>query len=854
MLGISSGLMYGGALQQDTAFRSTWDTRTPSYIDDDPELAVESSAVDTIILPLTGTTGHDFTIWWGDPANSSTQVLADRDVSANPVSFTYDDAGVYEIAIEGVIGHKWQFGSGANDRKKITNVSNWGTFTTGAETYGFHKCSNMICTATDSLTIGGTTMAYWFSGTAIVTINTSSWELGNVVSFESTFAYCSSLVTIDTSRWDTSSWNQIRNAFNGCTNLSVIDVSGWDMRGVRDCEYLFAYNTSLTGNALDVSGWRFQEHGAFPAEDPQTNSIHVRYMFFGCTGLTELDVSNWTTSGIDTFSGIFLNCSNIAVLNTSTWNTRSAIKINSLFHNCLNLEVAQVASSGSYIWNTSSVTDMSNMFNNCPKITTIPVAGWDISNVTSCGRFALNCSEITSFPADDWEFDEMLTPYEMLRGCVKLETIDTTDWQLPKATNCHEMFRDCESLQTLVCTNWGMGDATNINSLFQNCELVEVLNVANWDVTNVTTMTSLFADCTALTTAGIAGVGNWNNGSPSTTAKITTMAGAFSNCTTLTTIPISDWDVREVTSMDNLFFGCTNLVDSAGGLDVSSWVTSKLQTMFRTFRSCTNLITINISGWDMAEVTSLKEAFAYCTSCTALDVSNWNVSSLLDAEYAFHSCIALANNSLDVSDWNSSPSSTTSITNTSWMFHSLNVGNIVVTDWDVRGVIDMSGMFYNSDIIALDVSGWNTFPSSTAQVKSMRKFVSQCTDLADLNVSSLDTSGVEDLNQFFASTPCASSVYADIKHWDISSLKERGQENWEGNTVTDSGLNGLLSGTTNEMSTVEYDAVLVAWEGYNTSNMTVDFDAAQASSSGAGADAHAALVNRGWTITDGDSQ
>ena len=129
MLGISSGLMYG-AFQQDTAFRTTWDTRNLKILTDE---SVVSSANDTIVLPITGAGGLDFTVWWGDPANTSTHVTA---VGAD-TTFTYDTPGIYTIVIEGVIGDRWQTTStvGKQDELKLTNISNWGSFTTGAIPY-----------------------------------------------------------------------------------------------------------------------------------------------------------------------------------------------------------------------------------------------------------------------------------------------------------------------------------------------------------------------------------------------------------------------------------------------------------------------------------------------------------------------------------------------------------------------------------------------------------------------------------------------------------------------------------------------------------------------------------------------
>ncbi len=800
MLGISSGLMYdSSAGLADTAFRSTWDTRIPSYVNDDPELAVESSAVDTIVLPLTGSTGHDFTVWWGDPAGSSTQVLTDRNVSTNPVSFTYDDAGVYEIAIEGVIGHKWQFGNGANDRQKIADVSNWGTFTTGEVDGGFYKCSNMVCTATDSLTIGGTTMAYWFSATSIATINTSNWfPVGNSTSsLDEVFGYCDNLVTVDASSWDTSAWIGIRFFFDHCPALTTIDSSGWDLGAVTNMSYFFRNCSNLdklgsvgSGYTDGTTGWSFTAQNG--SHDPGTGLINLAGVFQGCTNLpaTSLVLDNWDVSRVKYFNNLFLGCSKVTVLNTASWDMASALSLSAMFMNCSKLEVAHVDyNAGSGYWNTQNVTTLSNMFNNCVELTTLPVGGWDVSKVTSFSRFARNCDKLQSAAVHDWEFDEALSLQEMFYRCDVLTSLvpaegstNARDWRFPKATNFSSMFRECPLLETLDVQDWTVSAATTMASMFRGSGEIEVLDVADWNVAKVENMSYMFNAC---------------------------------SCTTL---DVQAWDVSSVTNASGMFYSCFALDD----------------------------LGTNGSG-------------------THIGVRNWNVSSLSNASAMFHmshvGASSLSTSAIDVSLWNSAPDeaaladrrSTRSLTDTSWMFYGVKNTSIDVSNWDVRNVIDMAGMFVYSDITTLDISDWNSGGSTTENVKSMRAFVSNCTALANLDVSSLDTSGAHDLNNFFSHTACASSVYADIRHWDISELIERGGTNWEGGTITNSGLYQLLYGTTNEMNTSEYDAVLVAWEGDNTSNMTVHFDDAQASGSGAGAVAHAALVARGWTITDGDS-
>jgi len=63
-------------------------------------------------------------------------------------------------------------------------------------------------------------------------------------------------------------------------------------------------------------------------------------------------------------------------------------------------------------------------------------------------------------------------------------------------------------------------------------------------------------------------------------------------------------------------------------------------------------------------------------------------------------------------------------------------------------------------------------------------------------------------------------------------------------------LNNFLAG--GGLSTVNYDALLIAWEGQvEPINMTPHFGTSKYTAGGAAAAARAALVANGWTITDG---
>lgn len=100
-------------------------------------------------------------------------------------------------------------------------------------------------------------------------------------------------------------------------------------------------------------------------------------------------------------------------------------------------------------------------------------------------------------------------------------------------------------------TIFDTSNVKSMRSMFYNCQALSSLNVVNWDTSKVTDMNSMFWYCSSLTTLDIS---NWD------TSNVKNMGRMFNNCTNLTTI-IGEIDMSSCTDYQNMFYGCTNLVN-----------------------------------------------------------------------------------------------------------------------------------------------------------------------------------------------------------------------------------------------------------------------------------------------------
>jgi surface protein len=92
------------------------------------------------------------------------------------------------------------------------------------------------------------------------------------------------------------------------------------------------------------------------------------------------------------------------------------------------------------------------------------------------------------------------------------------------------------------------------------------------------------------------------------TSEITDMTYLFNSMEGLLKIDVSDWDVSNVTSMNNMFRSCVNLEKIIG---IEDWDVSNVKNMQDMFRGC-EAFNQDLSKWDVSKVTNKSCMFFYC--------------------------------------------------------------------------------------------------------------------------------------------------------------------------------------------------------------------------------------------------
>ena len=111
-------------------------------------------------------------------------------------------------------------------------------------------------------------------------------------------------------------------------------------------------------------------------------------MFFNCSSITSLDVSNFNTSLVTDMIGMFSGCSSITSLDVSNFNTSHVIRMGGdlysyvyendggMFSNCSSLTSLDLSN-----FNTSRVINMKYMFYGCSSLTSLNLSNFDMSHL-----------------------------------------------------------------------------------------------------------------------------------------------------------------------------------------------------------------------------------------------------------------------------------------------------------------------------------------------------------------------------------------------------------------------------------------------------------------------------------------
>ncbi|MEQ1747189.1 MAG: BspA family leucine-rich repeat surface protein, partial [Saprospiraceae bacterium] len=188
-------LLPSAALAQASAFITTWNTANPG-----------SSNTTSITIPTTGA-GYNYEVDWD---NDGTY---DQSGITGSVTHDFGAAGTYTIRIRGSFPRIY-FNNGG-DRRKLLDISQWGTIVWTSMGAAFYGCSNLNISATDVPNLSGVTdMSTMFRGCTILNgpANIGTWNTAAVTTMNSMF-YGASAFNQPIGTWNTAAVTNMASIF-----------------------------------------------------------------------------------------------------------------------------------------------------------------------------------------------------------------------------------------------------------------------------------------------------------------------------------------------------------------------------------------------------------------------------------------------------------------------------------------------------------------------------------------------------------------------------------------------------------------------------------------------------------------
>lgn len=222
----------------------------------------------------------------------------------------------------------------------------------------------------------------------------------------------------------------------------------------------------------------------------ETNSC---YYLFSNYGGTRVYIDKLDTSNVTTMANMFYNCSKLQGVNVSNFSTTNVIDMSNMFFSCGELQELDLSS-----FDTSNVTTMTSMFQGCKKLTSLDVSSFDTSNVTNVNQMFNNCNALTKLDLRNFDTKKLTSFYYMFSLCKQLVELNLSSFNTTNVSNFQNMFTQCNALATINLSSFDTRKGTNFSYMFQACyALTDIIGDINLIL--ATNVSGIFDACRALT-------------------------------------------------------------------------------------------------------------------------------------------------------------------------------------------------------------------------------------------------------------------------------------------------------------------------------------------------------------------
>jgi len=134
--------------------------------------------------------------------------------------------------------------------------------------------------------------------------------------------------------------------------------------------------------------YKFKEKGKYKIKYIFKKKLtNICCMFYGCSFLINIDLSNFKSQNINFMGGVFMKCSSLNNINLNNFNTQNALEMWSMFRECSSLKNLDLSN-----FNIQNVNNMGCMFDGCSNLKFLNLSNFNTQNITKMGCIFNGCS------------------------------------------------------------------------------------------------------------------------------------------------------------------------------------------------------------------------------------------------------------------------------------------------------------------------------------------------------------------------------------------------------------------------------------------------------------------------------
>lgn len=288
-------------------------------------------------------------------------------------------------------------------------------------------------------------------------------------------------------------------------------------------------------------------------------------------------------------------------------------------------------------------------------------------------------------------------------------------------------------------------DATR---MFFNCTNLKEADLSGLATDNVTTMEEMFIGCTKLEVVNL-----WNTHKTNFMENVTKTQKMFQGCSSLNKLTLPRRvKTEKLESMFDMFDGCSSLT----ALDLSAWNLNNVKDMESLFKNCSGLTSVALPKVTSKKIQYMQRMFSGCSSLTSIDLSGWNVENVTEMGDLFYGCSNLK--ALNLSGW--TPKSLTNIYR--MFFNCTSLENINLSGWNLENMTEIQYMFSGcTSLKTVDLSNWKT-----PKLSVLGRLINGCGSLTYANLSGWDVSSLYQID-VYPFSGCVNLVTLDLSGWNL---------------------------------------------------------------------------------------